>query len=127
MSLLSNIQHVYATAASDIVKFGKLVETKILPALQKAEANAGTIEAITAVVSPQAANIERTAFAVLGTVIKAVEDSIDAGSAGRRGRNPRSSDPSQWPAGHPSRDRSVIQQNWHFRQDWPAVRYCACR
>ena len=35
-----------------------------------------------AVVSPQAANIERTAFAVLGTVIKAVEDSIAAGSAG---------------------------------------------
>jgi len=82
MSLFANIQHVYATAAADLVKFGKFVETKVLPALQKVESDASTIEAVTATISPQAANVERAAFSVLGTVIKAVEDSIAAGNAG---------------------------------------------
>jgi hypothetical protein len=45
-------------------------------------ANASTIEAVTALVSPQAANIERVGFAVLGVAIKAIDDAGTAGGAG---------------------------------------------
>jgi hypothetical protein len=43
-------------------------------ALKKAQADSSTIEAVTALVSPEAANIERAGFAVLGVVIKALDD-----------------------------------------------------
>lgn len=82
MSLFSSIQHVYASAAADIVKFAKFVENSVVPALKKVQANEATLIAVTAAVSPQAANIERVAFSVLGTVIKAVEDGVAAGTAG---------------------------------------------
>lgn len=81
MSLVSTFQHAYAIAISDIVKTSKFVETKVVPFLQQAQTQAATIEAVTSLVSPQAANIERVAFAVLGVVTKAVEDSIVAGKA----------------------------------------------
>ena len=50
------------------------METKVLPVLKQAQAEAPTIEAVTALVSPQAADIERMGFAVLGVVIKAIDD-----------------------------------------------------
>ena len=54
-------------------------------ALKKAQAVSSTIEAVTALVSPQAANIERAGFAVLGVVIKAIEDA--GAAAGANGLN----------------------------------------
>jgi hypothetical protein len=53
--------------------------------LKKAQAEASTIEAVTSLVSPQAANIERVGFAVLGVVIKAIDDAGTA--AGANGLN----------------------------------------
>jgi hypothetical protein len=73
-ALISSIEHSLAVAASDTVKAAKFVETSVLPVLKKAQANQSTIEAITSLVSPQAANIERAGFAVLGVVIKALDD-----------------------------------------------------
>jgi hypothetical protein len=78
--LITSVEHALATAASDVVKVAKFVETAVLPALKTAQANQSTIEAITSLVSPQAANIERAGFAVLGVVIKAIDD---AGTAAR--------------------------------------------
>ncbi len=82
MFLLTSIEHAFATAASDVVKMAKYVEAKVLPALQKVEADAPTIEAITSLISPQAANIERVGFAILGSAIKAIQDAEAAGNAG---------------------------------------------
>src|SRR5215467_6448269 len=73
-ALLNNIEHALASAASDVVKVAKFVEQSVLPVLKKAQADAPTIEAVTALVSPQAANIERVGFAILGVVIKAIDD-----------------------------------------------------
>lgn len=58
-ALISNIEHSLAVAASDTVKVAKFVE--------------------------QAANIERVGFAVLGVVIKAIDDAGSA--AGANGLN----------------------------------------
>jgi hypothetical protein len=68
-----------------MVKVAKVVETKVLPMLKQAQAEASTIEAVTALVSPDAANIERMGFAVLGVVIKAIDDAGTA--AGANGLN----------------------------------------
>ena len=46
-----------------------------------ASPEASTIEAVTSLVSPQAANIERVGFAVLGVVIKAIDDAGTAVTA----------------------------------------------
>jgi hypothetical protein len=84
-ALINSVEHAFATAASDTVRVAKFVETSVLPVLKKAQADQSTIEAVTALVSPQAANIERVGFAVLGVVIK----SIDAAgaAAGANGLN----------------------------------------
>lgn len=71
--LFTNVEHVLAVAASDVVKAYHFVEDKVLPVLTKVEADQSTIEAVTGLVSPQAANIERVAFAVLGYAIQALE------------------------------------------------------
>ena len=81
MSLIKSLEHAYAVAAQDIVKAAKFVEGSVLPLLQKAAANASTLEAVTALVSPQAANVERVAFSVLGTIIKTLEDAAPAAAA----------------------------------------------
>ena len=73
-ALLSSIEHAFASAASDVVKVAKFVEQSVLPVLKKVQADESTVEAITSLVSPQAANIERVGFAVLGVVIKAPDD-----------------------------------------------------
>jgi hypothetical protein len=82
---ISSIEHSLASAASDVVKVANFVETSVLPALNKAQAEAPTIEVVTALVSPRAANIERLGFAVLGVVIKAIDDAGTA--AGANGLN----------------------------------------
>ena len=73
-ALISSFEHALAVAASDTVKAAKFVEVSVLPVLKKAQADQSTIEAVTSLVSPQAANIERVGFAVLGAVIKALDD-----------------------------------------------------
>jgi len=79
--LLNSVEHALASAASDVVKVAKFVEQSVLPVLKKAQADAPTIEAVTALVSPQAANIERVGFAVLGVVIKPIDDAGTAAGA----------------------------------------------
>ena len=81
MSLITTIEHAYAVTAQFIVNEAKTVTTKVLPLLQKAETDASTIEAVTNLVSPAAANIERTGFALLGVVIKSIEDAGTAAAA----------------------------------------------
>jgi hypothetical protein len=76
-ALITSVEHALATAASDTVKVAKFVETSVLPVLKKAQADP-TSEAVTSLVSPQAANIERAGFAVLGVVIKAIDDASTA-------------------------------------------------
>jgi hypothetical protein len=71
-ALITSVEHALAIAPSDTVKVAKFVETSVLPVLKKAQADQSTIEAVTSLVSPQAANIERAGFAVLGVVIKAI-------------------------------------------------------
>jgi hypothetical protein len=82
LSLLLTVEHVYAATISDAKKVAKFIEASVLPALEKVQANASTVEAITALVSPQLANIERVGDAVLGVVIKAIEDAGSAAASG---------------------------------------------
>jgi len=82
MSLITTLDHAYAAAAQDVVSAAKFIEGKVLPVLQKANTAATTVEAVTGLVSSQAVNIERTAFAVLGAIIKAVDAAGSAVAAG---------------------------------------------
>lgn len=82
MSLITTLSHAYAVAISDIKKVATFVETKALPVLQAVKADAPTVEAVTALVCPQLANIERVGEAVLGVVIQAIEDATSAATAG---------------------------------------------
>jgi hypothetical protein len=79
--LFTNVEHALAAAAQDVVKTAKFVETSVLPVLKQAQANQSTIESITSLVSPQAANIERAGFAVLGVIINAIDAAGSAASA----------------------------------------------
>jgi hypothetical protein len=49
-ALITNVEHALATAASDMVKVAKFVETSVLPVLKQAKAEESTIEAVTALV-----------------------------------------------------------------------------
>ena len=82
MSLIKTLGHAFAIVASDAVKAARTIETTVIPALKKANADAPTIEAITSLVSPQAAAIERTAFAVLGKALEANDAAVTAVGAG---------------------------------------------
>ena len=84
-ALINSVEHALATAASDTVKAAKFLETSVLPVLKKAQVVQSTIEAVTSLVSPQAANIERAGFAVLGVVINAIDATRAA--AGANGLN----------------------------------------
>jgi hypothetical protein len=84
-ALINSVEHALAVAASDTVKAAKFVETSVLPVLKKAQADQSTIEAVTGLVSPQAANIERAGFAVLGVVINALDAA--GAAAGAKGLN----------------------------------------
>jgi hypothetical protein len=82
-ALIDSVEHALAVAASDTVKVAKFVETSVLPALKTAQANSSTIETVTSLVSPQAANIERAGFAVLDVVINAFDAAGAAAGANR--------------------------------------------
>jgi hypothetical protein len=84
-ALITSVEHALAVAASDTVKVAKFVETSVLPVLKKAQANQSTIESITSLVDPQAANIERAGFAVLAVVINALDAA--GAAAGANGLN----------------------------------------
>jgi len=74
MNLITTFEHAYAVAAQDLSKAFRWVESKALPALQKVQASAAAVEAVTAAVDPAAVNIERMAYAALGCVIHALDD-----------------------------------------------------
>jgi hypothetical protein len=84
-ALITSVEHALAVAAQDVVKTAKFVETSVLPVLKSAQANESTIESITSLVSPSAANIERAGFAVLGVIINAIDAAGSA--AGANGLN----------------------------------------
>ena len=84
-ALITSIEHSLTVAASDTVKVAKFVETSVLPALKTVKADESTIEAVTALVSPSAANIERAGFAVLGVIINAIDAA--GAAAGANGLN----------------------------------------
>jgi hypothetical protein len=84
-ALITSVEHALAVAAQDVVKTAKFVETSVLPVLKQAQANQSTIETVTSLVSPQAANIERAGFAVLGVVINAIDAA--GAAAGANGLN----------------------------------------
>ena len=79
--LITDIAHAYSIAVSDLKKAGQFIEGKVLPVLQKLEAEA-TIEGVAALVSPSLANIERVGEALLGAAIKAIEDAATAAASG---------------------------------------------
>jgi hypothetical protein len=61
------------------------VLTSVLPVLKKVQTDQSIIEAVTALVSSQAANIERVGFAALGAVINALDAA--GAAAGANGLN----------------------------------------
>ena len=82
MSLITSIEHAYAIAIGDLKKVGIFVGHTILPVLKAIHAEAPVIEAVTETVSPALANIERTGDALLGAIIKALDDGTAAATAG---------------------------------------------
>ncbi len=72
-----NIGHFFATVAGDIVKGARAVASVMLKA-QKAEPE---IEAISSLFFPQAVELERGAFALLGMAAQAVTEAGDAAAA----------------------------------------------
>jgi hypothetical protein len=84
-ALINSVEHALAVAASDTVKAARFVEVSVLPVLKTVKADESTIEAVTELVNPQAANIERAGFAVLGVVINALDAA--GAAAGANGLN----------------------------------------
>ena len=76
-----NIGHFFATMASDIVKGARAVGT----VMAKAGSAETTVEAITALLFPQAVELERGAFALLGLAAQAVN--ATGAAAGANGLN----------------------------------------
>jgi hypothetical protein len=77
-SAYRNLGHFIAAAAKAFVAFGKVAGQL----LAKAEAEKPIIEAVTRVNSPQAAEIEDTAFFALGVLGQAL-DGLEAAVAGK--------------------------------------------
>ncbi|HZT32781.1 MAG TPA: hypothetical protein VE999_01600 [Gemmataceae bacterium] len=77
MITLQRIEHAVASVAHDIVKIARAV----VPVLQKVQGQEATVEALTSLVDPNAVNIERAAFAVLGKVCVAITDAGNAVAA----------------------------------------------
>ncbi|HMD71004.1 MAG TPA: hypothetical protein VKF41_06645 [Bryobacteraceae bacterium] len=82
MNLITTADHAFAAAAKDIVAASRVIQSGVLPVLTKAATQASTIEAVTGLVCPAAANIERVAFALLGVIIKTLTDGTQAVVAG---------------------------------------------
>lgn len=72
-----NIGHFFATVAGDIVKGTKAVANVMLK-VEKAEPQ---IEAVSSLFFPQAVELERGAFALLGMAAQAVTEAGDATAA----------------------------------------------
>ncbi len=70
MITFQKIEHAVASVAHDIVKVARAV----VPVLRKVQGQEATVEALTSLVDPQAVNIERAAFAVLGKICVAIND-----------------------------------------------------
>src|SRR5579864_1855299 len=77
MITLQKVEHAIASVAHDIVKIARAV----VPVLQKVQGQEATVEALTSLVDPNAVNIERAAFAVLGKICVAVTDAGNAVAA----------------------------------------------
>lgn len=82
MSFISTLEHAFAVAAQKIVADAKMITEKVLPVLKRLDSAEQTVEAITGLVDPNAVNIERAAFALLGCIIKTIEDASEAATAG---------------------------------------------
>jgi hypothetical protein len=76
-----NVGHFFATVAGDIVKGARAVASVML----KAEKVEPEIEALSGIFFPQAVELERGAFALLGMAAQAVTEAGDA--AGQNGIN----------------------------------------
>lgn len=74
MSLILSIEHALAVAIGDLKKSAKVIQGPVLAALVVAHADAPMIEAVSGIVSPQIADLERTGDAVLGVAIKTIGD-----------------------------------------------------
>jgi hypothetical protein len=74
MSFITSSEHAYAVAISDIKKSGKVLTGTVLPILQRLHADAPSIEAVSAAVSPSLVNIERAGDAALGKIIQLITD-----------------------------------------------------
>jgi hypothetical protein len=57
------------------------VARAVVPVLQKVQGQEATVEALTSLVDPNAVNIERAAFAVLGKICTAITDAGNAVAA----------------------------------------------
>jgi len=77
MFTIQKAEHAIASVAHDIVKVARAV----VPVLQKVQGQEATVEALTSLVDPNAVNIERAAFAVLGKVSVAITDAGNAVAA----------------------------------------------
>lgn len=77
MISLQKVEHAIASVAHDIVKVARAV----VPVLQKVQGQEATVEALTSLIDPNAVNIERAAFAVLGKVCVAITDAGNAVAA----------------------------------------------
>ncbi len=72
-----NIGHFFATMAGDVVKGARAVAGVLL----KVEKLEPEVEALSGLVFPQAVELERGAFALLGKAAQAVSEAGDAASA----------------------------------------------
>jgi hypothetical protein len=72
-----NMGHFFATVAADIVKGARVVASVMI----KAERAEPETEALTALYFPQAVELERGAFALLGVAAQAVADAGNAAEA----------------------------------------------
>ena len=77
MFTIQKAEHAVASVAHDIVKVARAV----VPVLQKVQGQEATVEALTSLVDPNAVNIERSAFAVLGKICVAITDAGNAVAA----------------------------------------------
>lgn len=80
-NLIVTTEHALAAAAAKVVTYAKYINEHVVPILVKAKADEATVEAVTAIVSPQAVGIERVAYAILGLALKALADGTNAASA----------------------------------------------
>ena len=82
MSLISKLETDWQKAVSFFISTGKTLVYDVVPALQKVEAAAGTVEAVTNLISPELGKVETAGFALLGAAIQAIIDAEQTGQAG---------------------------------------------